>query len=287
MNHPNHNNPSDPYFAAARGGAGGTGQGQQELKASSSLLSASLLSTSGDNQGCDGPSCCAVASAPRGVGGGSTSGSGNGHLDEPQQLLSSLLTMLGKRNNDNKRRRTDDVTLTTDQVVQTLAKEMSELSVNEREKVYDDLHGVAQPLQETPEFISKCFQEMDDALKKIPKSKRKALDRAIFLRPRLLVDRKFKLMFLRGDEYDGVKAARRLVKHFDVKLELFGDELLAKDIRLKDLMKETVDNTILTGSCLCLKQNDQTGRPVLMYDVSKFDHFKQDDNVSFIFFVVF
>ena len=91
---------------------------------------------------------------------------------------------------------------------------MYELSVRERERVYDDIHGIKDKIKETPELIDKAIQEMDFYLAQTPKSHRETWDLAIFLKPTLAKDHKFKLMFVRAEKYDGKKAAARLCKYF-------------------------------------------------------------------------
>jgi hypothetical protein len=150
-----------------------------------------------------------------------------------------------------------------------LAKELNELTVHEREKVLDDIHGVAEVTKETPEFLDTCLRDLDQALSGTPKGRRKALDRAILFKPSLLDDVKFKLIFLRAEEYDAKKAANRLEKHFARKLELFGEDKLAKKITLDDL-DENCMKVLNEGPMLELPHTDQTGRPILFFNLGKF-----------------
>jgi hypothetical protein len=160
-----------------------------------------------------------------------------------------------------------------------LAREMNELSVQEREHVLDDIHGVAQAYEETPEFIAKCLEELDEHISKIPKPKRRAYDRALFFKPTIQNDGNFKLMFLRADIYDPEKAAKRMVKYFEDKLQLFGEEKLAREIRLEDLTKEDMD-VFSTGWCLELPHKDQVGRPIWFFDLTRYDFDRPDPMVS-------
>eukprot|EP00339_Tiarina_fusa_P005404 CAMPEP_0117052190 /NCGR_PEP_ID=MMETSP0472-20121206/36081_1 /TAXON_ID=693140 ORGANISM="Tiarina fusus, Strain LIS" /NCGR_SAMPLE_ID=MMETSP0472 /ASSEMBLY_ACC=CAM_ASM_000603 /LENGTH=513 /DNA_ID=CAMNT_0004766733 /DNA_START=115 /DNA_END=1653 /DNA_ORIENTATION=+ len=160
-----------------------------------------------------------------------------------------------------------------------LAKQMNELSVQEREKVLEEIHGVADAAEESPEFLQSCIQALDAAIAKIPKAKRKALDKAFFLRPQYQQNdnnhhNKFKLMFLRADYYDPQKAAKRMAKFFDWKLKIFGEAGFVKDIALEDDLGEddVIETAVLSGCSLQLPHRDQTGRPITMFDISKFDH---------------
>jgi hypothetical protein len=152
-----------------------------------------------------------------------------------------------------------------------LAREMNELSVQEREQVLDDVHGVAATQEETPEFLATCLQKLDNSLSALSYAKRKDLDRAFFLRPGLHTGRNFKLLFLRADKYNDELAAERMAKFFTNKLSLFGEDKLVKDITLDDL--DDNDKNILTSeSNIILPKKDQAGRPIWFSDCSKADY---------------
>jgi hypothetical protein len=157
-----------------------------------------------------------------------------------------------------------------------LVKELNELSVVEREKVFEDVHGVAKLQEETPHLIESRLEELQQELMKIPKSQRRALDRALFLRPSLEYDKKFRLMFLRADSYDAQEAARRMCKHFQDKLELFGEEKLAKRITLDDMDADDMEAGS-TGSVLVLPEKDRAGRTVLFSNM-KLCRYKRPKN---------
>lgn len=142
-----------------------------------------------------------------------------------------------------------------------LAEEMNGLTVNERQQLFDELHGVEDVVEETPEFVRGKLQEMRVALAKVPKAKKKALDRALFLRPGLEDDDKFYLMFLRCERFDATAAAEKLCRHFEHKLVLFGDEALPRDITLDD-MSEMDMECIYRAANLFLPAKDRKGRTI-------------------------
>jgi hypothetical protein len=151
-----------------------------------------------------------------------------------------------------------------------IAKEMNELSFEEREKVFDDVHGVAQVQVETPELVEQCIRNFDKYISEIPTKKRKAFNRASFFWPKLETDTKFKLMFLRADFYDAQKAAQRMVNYYEEKRALFGEEKLVKTITINDLEERDLD-VFRLGAYLELPLTDQTGRPVFLFDRANFD----------------
>lgn len=117
-----------------------------------------------------------------------------------------------------------------------LAKEMNELSVTERERVLEEVHGVAEVMQETPVFVSQKLAKLDQEVSNI--RKRTAYDRALFLSTRHVRDPKLRLMFLRAEYFDARKAAKRMVLYFESKQVLWGDTKLVKTITLDDFDEE-------------------------------------------------
>jgi hypothetical protein len=143
-----------------------------------------------------------------------------------------------------------------------LAADLNELSVQEREKVCEEVHGIIDLRNETPELINDSLEQLTVKLQKVPRSKRRAMDRAFFLRPGLETDPKFGLLFLRADNYDAEKAATRIAKYFQNKLELFGEAKLVKRITLDDMDEEDME-TVQTGAVQILSLKDRAGRSVI------------------------
>ena len=151
-----------------------------------------------------------------------------------------------------------------------LVNELNELSVKEREKVFEEIHGVATIQEETPELLTESLMAFKTKLNEIPKRKRKAMDRAFFLRPSLEKDEKFQLMFLRAERFDAGQAALRMARYFDHKLELFGEEKLAKPITLDDLSQEEDLNVLESAAFQEIAQRDRSGRVVSFHHAKSF-----------------
>jgi hypothetical protein len=141
-----------------------------------------------------------------------------------------------------------------------LVREWNQLTLQRREQVQEEVHGVASNIQEEDEFVNKCLSELDEELRII--RKRSAYDKAVFLNPSYVKNRDFGLMFLRSEYFDARKAANRLVDHFEMKLELFGVEKLAKDITLEDLREDALD-CLNCGTIQVLPNKDRSGRTVI------------------------
>jgi len=110
-----------------------------------------------------------------------------------------------------------------------MAKELrNSLTVREREMLYEEVHGMSNITEETPEFVQNSLENLRNKIKLLPRRSRKALDRAIFLRPDIMTDDTLYLFFLRGARFDAATAASLMAQHFESKLVLFGDIKLPK-----------------------------------------------------------
>jgi hypothetical protein len=150
-----------------------------------------------------------------------------------------------------------------------LAKEMNELTVQERGRIFDEMHGVAKEQDETPEFVANSLDLLDEALGRLPYSKRRDWDRALFLKPSIQKDSTFKIMFLRTESFDACRAAERMARFFTLKRFLFGDEKLVKTITLDDLDEPEIELLTSGAPPILVPNKDQTGRPILFNDTAK------------------
>ena len=143
-----------------------------------------------------------------------------------------------------------------------IAQEMSSLSVKDREAVYYDIHGVAPVIDETSEhdFLDRKLKAMDTELQiNSIGIDRKAFDMANSSNPQYVGDRNFRLRFLRSERFDEKLAAVRYLKHFQLKLDLFGPDFLGRDIVQDDLDQETLE-ALYCGTGQILKRRDSAGR---------------------------
>jgi hypothetical protein len=143
-----------------------------------------------------------------------------------------------------------------------LAKEMNQLSVEEREKVLEDVHGIARVVDEPEEFIEACLARLEKELTNI--SNKAAYDLASFMSKEYTSSKKNRLMFLRAESFDPYNAASRMVRFFDEKYELFGVQKLINDITLDDLDPDDI-TTIENGLFQVLPEKDCAGRKVFCF----------------------
>jgi hypothetical protein len=144
-----------------------------------------------------------------------------------------------------------------------LAKEMNRLSVEEREKVLADIHGISPVVDEPKEFIGACLALLEEELTNIS-SKVAYDDLASSISKQYTSSNKIRLMFLRADSFDPYNAASRMVRFFDEKYALFGADKLTKDIVLADLDPDDIA-TLENGFYQVLPEKDSAGRKVFFF----------------------
>jgi hypothetical protein len=149
-----------------------------------------------------------------------------------------------------------------------IAAELGKLTLKEREKVYEDVHGVSDPIQETPELRDECLKIMEDEINLI--QEKFAYEQAKLLSVSFVTNRRFRLGFLRAESFNPQKAAARLVKYFNCRLEMFGVEKLSKSTTLDDLSDESV-RVLGEGRMQILPNRDTQGRAVVIFMPSFFD----------------
>ena len=140
-----------------------------------------------------------------------------------------------------------------------LAKEFSKLSVHERSKTYEELHGVNDCVEETPIFVQNSLRQLEAAIARI--AVKSAYEMAVRQNENYVMGVKFRLMFLRADGFHAEKAAIRLVGYFEGKLRYFGESLLTKRIQFSDLDED--DQACVKGGHLQLfPSRDRSGRAI-------------------------
>lgn len=144
-----------------------------------------------------------------------------------------------------------------------LASELNQMSLQERESQYEQLHGVEPTdiFQETPEFVQSKLQAMEDELSKT--KAKDAYEQALQMNRAYVEDAKFRLMFLRADRFNPAKAAARLVLFMEKKRRFFGADSMVRSLTLDDLDegdRDALDN----GFLQLLPVRDRAGRLVLI-----------------------
>jgi len=165
-----------------------------------------------------------------------------------------------------------------------IASALQELTLQEREHVTLDMHGVANVTKETPDLLEKAFQELKHHLEEWLKREDPPSIPEDLLSPHayrlaksidadFLETNFFRLMFLRAESFDADKAARRMLRYLNFKSKLFGSERLCREITIQDLKSEEA-KILKKGNFQTLPVRDRSGRlvQILVSNDDRLDH---------------
>ena len=147
-----------------------------------------------------------------------------------------------------------------------LANLMARVSLEEKERAFLDLSGVSRPINEDYGFVSHCLDDLEIELNKVCQKKTcdtTAYQEACHKSLSYVRDTKFRMMFLRADEFNPSKAAQRMITFFDEKKKLFGVDKLTKRISLDDVYENAEDKLFMESGAMMSPGTDHYGRPIV------------------------
>ena len=158
-------------------------------------------------------------------------------------------------------------TPSSDNVDNVLARELNQLSFQERNKIHEEVHGVDSfAVKETPELIERSLREMREALDKL--AAKEAYDRAVQMDSKYVQSRDVWLNYLRADLFDPAAAALRMTKHLDLLYHFYGVDALQRPIQYTDL-NDAEKAFMRTGAYQILPSRDRGSRLILFLHSSK------------------
>lgn len=157
-----------------------------------------------------------------------------------------------------------------------IAKELTGLSSAEREKAMDDVHGISSETKEDPGFIKSCLKEMQEHLNKMKAGT--SYELAESLSPEYVHDSDFRLMFIRADFYVTKAAAERMIKFFDFKKRLFGEDKLSREITLDDFDEDGM-GVMKSGYAQISPYKDMSGRPIVFFVLEHKKNYQNPENL--------
>jgi hypothetical protein len=154
----------------------------------------------------------------------------------------------------------------TDDVDALLARELHQLSVQDRNDIQEEIHGVnSMAVPETPSVVEAAQTDLKMEINSLPVADRAAYDRAVsLLNSQYIQSKDFCLKFLRAELFDTKKAAMRLTMHVGLLQEFFGDVGLLRPLRWDDLSKGEHDS-IREGRLQVLPSRDRSGRLITVF----------------------
>ena len=164
-----------------------------------------------------------------------------------------------------------------DNVDHVIAEALNKMSLEDRDQLFLDVHGVADIVDESkPGLVEEHLQSFDQEVQKIRSQKPSAaIELAESMSPDYVNDRKIRLRFLRSTTFDVKKAAMKFVKFFDLKFQLFGGEKLCEEITYEDLNHEDQE-ALKSGFLQVLPKRDRSGRGIIVAFPSE-ERFNSDE----------
>jgi hypothetical protein len=150
---------------------------------------------------------------------------------------------------------------TPNEMDRIIAKEMTDLSLQEREKAENDVHGIMPSRSEDPLALQNGLLHMQRHLETMKQGT--IYEEAEIMNRNYVSDPKFRLKFLRADLYDPKEAAERMIRFFELKRSLFGPGKLVKDITIEDLDENDME-CMRSGYMQLPPFRDMAGRTLLI-----------------------
>ena len=147
-----------------------------------------------------------------------------------------------------------------------LSKALFRLSINERNAMEEEIHGVrCLAPEETPQLLQSSLQTLsmvlaNDAI--IPVDKKIDYLRSQQLPSTYINSDEFGLRFLRLFLFDVVEAAKHIVRFIEIGVVFFGDVILERPVRLQDLSKKELQ-LLRSGSLQLSPFRDRGGRRIV------------------------
>lgn len=143
------------------------------------------------------------------------------------------------------------------------SRDMNKLSLKERDSVLHDIHGIADKVDETPEFVQEKRQQLKEELLHLTTKKTcYAYHQSLSDNHDYVTSEVFELMFLRSDLWDPKLSAAKIITFLEAKLEMFGPDHLTKDIRISEMKKDD-KKSLESGFFQLLSVRDVAGRAII------------------------
>jgi len=156
------------------------------------------------------------------------------------------------------------------------ARDFSRLSLQEREDILHDIHGVREIIQEKPSFCQQQTRQLEEELKnRIDGATTRRRDQpkgttsvnrpySMALKQDESYVRSCQTMFLRASRWDPQKAADGMIGFFQKKLILFGRTALTEKITIEKHLSKSDQQALESGCFQLLPVRDNGGRAIVV-----------------------
>ena len=155
------------------------------------------------------------------------------------------------------------------------AKALTDLSLNDRTAIEDEIHGVTcMAVEETPHLLEHSLIDFESELHKInPKPAYDKAQQLLLVSYRessccYITEKKFRLRFLRCELFNVQKAAERFISYLDFVAEVYGEYALQRPISMSDFSREEM-SFLREGSFQLLPYRDLSGRRIFASSISE------------------
>ncbi|KAL3899896.1 MAG: hypothetical protein SGARI_006363 [Bacillariaceae sp.] len=145
-------------------------------------------------------------------------------------------------------------------------QDFSKLTLAEQNLAYEDVHGVAELVKETPELIEKACHDLLQHLSETDYPNKASYLKALEKGSGYVHSTKMLLAWLRCDRFDIPASAQRYVNYWALVDMVFGESNLGRDILLSDLPSGSVEHLKSYSHIQFLSQRDAAGRAIQFLD---------------------
>ena len=163
---------------------------------------------------------------------------------------------------------TEELDVDTATADRIFAKALTDLSLNDRTAIKDEIHGVTcMAVEETPRLLEHALIDFESELHKInPKPAYDKAQQLLLVSSRessrcYINERKFRLRFLRCELFNVQKAAERFIRYLDFVANVYGEYALQRPICMSDFSREEM-SFLRGGGCQLLPYRDRSGRRI-------------------------
>jgi hypothetical protein len=142
--------------------------------------------------------------------------------------------------------------------------ERQALTNEERQRLYEELYGVEDEIEETDILMENALLLLQEALTEIPDAAKQAYLEASERAPLLVERESDPISFLRCEKYDAWAAARRLVAYWEVRKKFFGPDRAFLPMTQSGAMAEDMEYS--EKALATILPDDDQGRPVFCRD---------------------
>jgi hypothetical protein len=163
------------------------------------------------------------------------------------------------------------VAVTADDFDALLAKELTCLTIQERDIVLQEIHGVADKVVEDPFLVAHSLAQLEATLWRLQQQQQQqrpeeedmaAYWQAHAMNPSYTTNAQFRLQFLRAERFNVPATAQRMARYFRQKLIILGPENLGKAHFTLDDLSDDDKCALECGYMQWLSQRDTSGRAI-------------------------